>query len=96
MIRTETAGLHLRDAGIGESPEGAWDVREVPLSFRWKPAFALTDCLSSQGPSGKWMGGSFIASVVSCGSKASSNPPERTGARSDAAQFLDLISRGYQ
>lgn len=96
MIRAETAGLHLRDAGIGESPEGAWDVREVPLSFRWKPAFALTDCLSSQGPSGKWMGGSFIGSVVSCGSKASSNPPERTGARSDAAQFLDLISRGYQ
>lgn len=42
------------------------------------------------------MDGSFIGSVISCGSKALSNPPERTGARPDAAQFVDLISRGYE
>lgn len=96
MVRAETAGLCLGDAGIRENPEGIWGVREVPLSFRQRPTFALTDCLSSQWQSRKGLGSSFIGSVISRGSKARSNPPERTGARPDAAQFVDLISRGYQ
>lgn len=76
-VRAEAAGLRLGDAGIGES---IWGVREVPVSLRWRPTFALTDCLSSQWQSRKGMGGSFIGRVISCGAKALSNPLERTGA----------------
>ena len=71
----------MGDAGIGESLEGLLGVREVPMSFRRRPAFTLMDCLSSRWQSRKGADGSFIRHrVINRGPKALSDPPERTGA----------------
>lgn len=67
MARAWTEVLCLGDPGIGESPEGGFRGQggSSELSRR-RPAFALTDCLSSQWLSRKGTDGSFIdvSSVV--------------------------------